>query len=936
MTSASTVRTTNSYRNNMSYKFILTAVVALVASLALAVGAQAAEFGLSSFDVSASTTQAGGHPDVSTSMTFNTEDNPQGEIDYSTTPASPLQTPVEPVKDVKVSLPEGLVGDVTGVPRCSAAMFANSSMSPYTPCPDDTQVGVATLDIDLGLFGKHVPMSFGVYNLQPSSDAAAEFGFTVLTTHVNVTFKVRASDGGLDTVINGINEAARLYGQTLTLWGVPSDPSHDNWRGDCLTPNTGSPDPINHPFDWQPADHPGARPCRVTTPRVPLLRNPTSCGAKLENTVVAASWVHQDRWASAETKSDAVTGCGDVPFRPSVSVAPTSGSADAPTGLDVTVGVEQNRDADGLSAADVKRTVVTLPEGYTISPSAADGLKACDDAHVGVGADGPADCPDASKVGSASIVSPILDTPLTGPIYLGPSTSPGHYKVYVVVEGQGVRLKLPGDISADAATGRLTTTFDNTPQQPFTTFKLHFDAGDRAVLASPATCGTNDATATVTPWSSPAGRDVALTTPVALGGGVCANGNPFAPKLVAGVSNAQAGSSNTTFALAVARDDRTQTLGAISNVVLPPGLTAKVGSVPRCDSARAGAGTCGAESKVGTVDVTAGPGGDPLHLTGTAYLTEGYKGAPYGLSLVVPALAGPYDLGTVVIRSAISVGPDARISVQTDPLPQILAGIPLRLHAVTLRLDRAGFMVNPTSCAGAAVTATLAGSGGERIDAVSRFGLNGCRALPFTPRMTASAAKSTRAAGAGLHVGITQAAGQANLKTVAVSLPAGLGIKLKALGTACSQAQLDARNCPAASKVGGASAVTPLLNVPLKGAVYLVQGGGRLPKLVALLQGGGLTIPLTGSTSLSRGGRIGTTFNAIPDVPISAFDLDLPHSKRQILETASSWPACGAAGSVAFTGQNGARLTRTLAVRTRCTSSKRTTKKATKRSSRKM
>jgi hypothetical protein len=911
----------NTNRNTMSYKLIITLVAAVAASLALAVGAQAAEFGFSSFDVSATTTQAGAHPDVSTSMTFNAQLDPDGATDPFF--GNPVDTPVEPVKNVKVSLPAGLVGDVTAVPRCPAATFAGSGQYPYTPCPDASQVGVATLDLSIGILPQR-KLSFGVYNLQPAGDAPAEFGFQVLTAPVNLTFKVRATDGGLDTVITGINEAARLYGQTLTLWGVPSDTSHDNWRGSCLAGNTTDP---NDPLNWITADRPDATPCPVTTPRVPLLRNPTSCGAPLDNTVQADSWTHPDAWVTAKTTSDAVTGCGDVPFRPSITVAPTSTSSDAPTGLDVNVGVEQNRDADGLSAADVKRTVVTLPEGYAISPSAADGLKACDDAHVGVGAEGPADCPDASKVGSATIVSPIIDTPLTGPIYLGPSDSPGHYKVYVVVEGQGVRLKLPGDISADPATGRLTTTFDNTPQQPFTTFQLHFDGGDRAVLASPTTCGTSDATATVTPWSSPEGKDVSLTTPVALGGGACANGLPFAPKLVAGVSNATAGSSNTTFTLAVIRDDNTKTLGAISNVVLPPGLTAKVGSVPRCDSVRAAAGTCDAASKVGTVDVTAGPGGDPLHLSGTAYLTEGYKGAPYGLSLVVPALAGPYDLGTVVIRSAISVGPDARISVQTDPLPQIRAGIPLRLRSVALRLDRAGFMVNPTSCADAAVTATLTGSGGEKTDAVSRFGLNGCRALPFSPKMTASAVKSTKAAGAGLHVAIRQAAGQANLKTVAVTLPAGLTIKLKALGTACTQAQLDARGCPAASKVGGASAVTPLLDVPLKGAVYLVQGGGSLPKLVALLQGGGLTIPLTGSTSVSKGGRIGTTFNAIPDVPISAFDLDLPHGRRQILDTAATWPACGAAGSVAFTGQNGARVSRTLAVTTKCTSSKKTARK---------
>jgi hypothetical protein len=913
MTSA---RNTNTYRNTMSYKLIITVVAALAATLALAVGAQAAEFGLSSFDVTSTTTQAGAHPDVATSMSFNTQLDPNGSLDAN---GNVAQTPVEPIKDVKVSLPAGLVGDVTGVPRCPAAVFAGSNMSVNT-CADDTQVGVAKLDVDLGLIPR-TTMYFAVYNLQPQDDAPAEFGFTVLAPHVDLRFEVRADDGGLDTVITGINEAARLYSQTLTLWGVPSDPSHDAERGTCLSTNSydsvtgGSIDP----------NHAGAMPCPVTTPRVPLLRNPTQCSAGLVNTIQVASWTHPDHVVSARSTQPAPTGCGDVPFTPSISVAPTAASADAPTGLDVTVGVQQNRDADGLSAADVRRTVVTLPEGYAISPSAADGLKACDAAHVGVGEDAPADCPDASKVGTATIVSPIIDTPLTGPIYLGPSDTPGHYKVYVVVEGQGVRLKLPGDIAADPATGRLTTTFDNTPQQPFTTFKLHFADGARAVLASPAACGTSDATATVTPWSSPEGKDLSLTTPVALGGGDCGN-NGFGPRLVAGVSNAQAGSQNTTFSLSVARDDRTQMLGTISNVVLPAGLTAKVGSVPLCGAAAAAAGTCDATSKVGTVGVTAGSGSDPLHLTGTAYLTGGYKGAPYGLSLVVPALAGPYDLGTVVIRSAVSVGPDARISVQTDPLPQILAGIPLRLRSVQLTLDRPGFMVNPTSCGEAAVAATLTGTGGEKAEAVSRFGVNGCKALPFAPKMTGTVSKSTAAAGAGLHVALTQGAGQANLKTVAVTLPAGLTIKLKALGTSCTQAQLAALACPAASKVGGASAVTPLLSVPLKGAVYLVQGGTGLPKLVALLQGGGLTIPLTGTTSLSRNARIGTTFNAIPDVPISAFDLDLPHNKRQILATTSSWPACGAAGSVVFAGQNGARVSRTLAITTKCTASRKTAK----------
>ncbi|WCB96734.1 hypothetical protein DSM104299_05500 [Baekduia alba] len=888
------------------------ALALLLALLGTASALADAPFGAYDLTVSSSTTQAGGHPDLTTGFALNTVDDPSG-VDVATDPpvgdpghVPHTISPTEPLRDVHLALPAGLVGDPTHVPQCDPAIFGAGLLGGVA-CPDDSAVGIAHLLINLG-YGGLQDMYFPVYNLRPSDAEPAAFGFSVVAPNVEIRFAVRASDGGLTAVISGINQAARIFRQSLTLWGVPADPSHDAERGACLTANTAD--------DGDPSTPPPATTyCPVAGPRVPLLRNPTTCtGEPLTTTLDVASWTHPDRAVRTTATSPAVTGCDAVPFQPTIALTPDGGSADAPTGLDVKLDVAQNRDPDGLGASDLRRAVVTLPEGYSISPSAADGLQACDAQHVGVGGDGPADCPAASRIGSATIQSPILASPLSGPIYLGPSPSPGKYQVFLVVEGSGVRLKLPGEIATDPTSGRITATFDQTPQQPFDHFTLHFDGGDRAVLAAPATCGTAEASATLVPWSGTS--PVTATAPMTLAGGACPGSVPFAPQLSAGMVDARAG-SDSAFALTVARDDRTQPLGAITSVTLPKGLTAHVGAVPHCGAAAAAAGTCPEASRVGKVVVSAGAGAHPFGLTGTAYLTDGYKGAPFGLSLVVPAIAGPYNLGTVVIRSAIEVAHDTQITVKTDPLPQVLAGIPLRLRAVGLVLDRPGFMAPPTSCIPSAVQAVVsAPAGGPSATLSSRFAMSGCSKLKFTPKMAIKAVASTKQAGAGLHVALTQPAGQANLKAVAVSLPKQIVIKLKALGKVCTAAQLAAIACPAASKVGGASATTPLLSQPLKGAVYLVQSGKSLPQLVPVLQGSGLTVPLIGATTFSKA-RLGTAFAAIPDVPIRTFDLDLPHNKRAFLET-QKLPCRGAGAVVTFTAQNGAHFKRTVPVTARC------------------
>lgn len=866
-------------------RLALAALATCLAAVGVTPAAHAA-FGVHDVELTTSTTQAGGHPDVGVSFRFNTHEVTDPFV-------GPLQVPVEPVRSLRVSLPAGLVGDAAGVPQCPATTFSGMDNLLNPMCPDATQVGVAEIDYSLFPGGRNVGR-FPVYNVAPGADEAGRLGFVVLIIPIEAGITVRTGgDAGLDTVITDINKVAALYSQKLTLWGVPADPSHNAERGSCLASGVGS--------------------CPVSTPQVPFMRNPTSCAAETTIKVGAASWEHPKDWVTTEAKGPAVTGCDSVPFTPSISASATTTSADAPTGLDVAVSVPQNQDADGQAASDVRRTVVTLPDGYSISPSAAQGLEVCDAARVGIGADGPAGCPDASKIGSATIDTPIIGADLLGSIYAGPMTSPGRFEVFVVAEGGGVRIKLPGEIVADPQTGRLTTTFDETPQQPFTQLRLHFDGGPRAVLASPARCGSADLTAAVNAWS---GAAAALTAPIGFGGGECPGEIRPEPLLAAGVTNPVAGAADSAFTLRVSRPDRTAPLEALSKVTLPPGLSAKVGSVPLCGAAAAATGTCPAESRVGSVGVAAGPGSHPLRLGGTAYLTEGYRGAPFGLSLVVPAKAGPFDLGTVVVRSAIHVGPDARISVETDPLPQIVAGIPLRLREVGLTLDRPGFMVTPTSCSASSVRATIAG-GGTSVDRSSRFGMTGCAKLPFTPKMKASLTPSAKQ-GAGLHVTVTQPAGQANLRRVQVTLPSGVGVRLEGLGTICSAEQLAAVACPAASKVGGASAVTPLLGEPLKGAVHLVAGGtAQLPKLVTVLQGGGLTIPLEMTTAIT-GGRIVATFASIPDVPLSAFDLDLPKGSRSVLESGKRWPCSGKALTVDYRAHSGARLKRSVPFASRC------------------
>ena len=811
------------------------------ASESTTISSSSAPFGPQGFVVSTSNNQAGAHPDLTTSFSFSTVLT-QGNVE-----------PNQSVKDIEVDLPAGLIGDPHAAATCTNAELESGG------CPTSSQVG--TVSLVAALFGPTPsPLTFPVYNVTPAPGQPATFAFAVLFPIAQLATSVRTgSDYGLTTTIGDVNQAAVVFGSTLTLWGIP-------------------------------ADHNGSG-----APRQAFLRNPTTCGGPLTTTLRVDSWQNPGTFVSATATTPAVIGCGEVGFDPSITVRPDTSAADSPSGIDVDVSVPQNSNPDGVAESDLQNASVTLPQGFSISPSSADGLHACSPAQIALGSAAQASCPSSSTIGTAEIDSPLLSDPLKGSIYLaqqGQNPFNSLLAIYVVAQADGVLLKLPGRIDLNPTTGQVTTTFDNDPQLPFTDFKLDFFGGPRAVIASPTACGTYSATSQITGWNgataSPSGGSFTIDSG-------CVNG--FAPTFTAGVTNVQAG-AYTPFVLSFSRGDTDQGLSGLS-VTLPPGLLARPAGVPLCSDADANAGTCPSDSQVGTVRIASGAGSDPFFLPGIVYLTGPYKGGPYGLAVVTPAVAGPLNLGTVVVRQSIQINPtNAQVTVVSDPLPSILDGIPLRLRRVDVTLDRPGFMINPTSCNATLLTATLTSTGGLSAPVSSRFQVGDCAGLGFGPKLklgltgkhqTRSGSHPT------LTATLTTRSGQANLRTAKVTLPLSLALDPKNSQHLCSYAVAQAVHggavgCPASSIVGSATAVTPLLSGPLSGPVYLVQGirishGQQIRTLPSLLipLRGQLALDLRATTSVNSASKLVTTFASIPDAPVSKFTLTISGGRRGLL-----------------------------------------------------
>ncbi|HEY2766766.1 MAG TPA: hypothetical protein VGI76_00835 [Solirubrobacteraceae bacterium] len=898
----------------------LTALLAVFASFAgvaslTGPSSALASFAIASYDNSvinqdgSPALQAGGHPyELSTNFTLATQTNLR----------TGLEAPEANAKDVAVELPPGFIGNPAATPKCLGFQVIRELAS---DCPHDTQIGVAELYVAFS-GGPALLTATPVYNLQAPPNEPARFGFNVAGTMTVLDSNVRTGgDYGITTTIRNLPEFVDLVKSKVRLWGVPADPSHDKER--CPFPH--GPAGCDETFGFDGNDpHPSDSPPR------PLLTNPTYCAEPLSSTLHIDSWEHPGVFAPAsapfahpagEDTPLSLTGCDLLAFEPAISVQPQSHSADSPTGLDVDLKVPQTETPGGLATPQLRKAVVTLPAGMAVNPAAADGLAACSQAQIALASAAAPSCPDASKIGSVEIDTPLLSAPLEGSVYLaaqGDNPFGSLLAMYVVAEGSGVLLKLPGRIDADPATGQLTTTFDNQPQQPFSELKLSLSGGPRAALVNPPACGTFTATSALTPWSSSTAATPSSSFDVTSGpgGGACPSPRPFSPTFTAGTTSNQA-SGFSPFVLSLTRQDGEQPLAGLSET-LAPGLLAKIAGVPRCSDADAAAGSCPAESQIGMVTVGAGAGPDPFFLQGKIFLTGPYNGGPFGEVVVVHAVAGPLDLGNVVVRGSIRVDPHtAQATVVSDAFPQILQGIPVALRRVDVSLDRPGFTFNPTSCAPLSIPATVTSGLGASAGVSSRFQAADCASLAFHPGFSASTlAKTSRGSGASLHVHVSSGAGQANIHSVVVSLPKQLPSWLPTLRKACSDSVFDAdpASCPAGSIVGSASAVTPVLASPLSGPAYLVShGGAAFPDLVVVLQGEGVTLDLDGQTHI-KGNVTTSTFDTVPDAPIDTFDLSLPqgpnHVLAAVLPAKANGSLCGQALTMptTITGQNGAQI----------------------------
>jgi hypothetical protein len=865
--------------------------------------------------------QAGRHPyEQTVTFKLNTLTNSHGQA-Y---PAG------GDAKNAVVNLPAGFAGNPNATPYCSAAVLQHDHT-----CPHDTVIGVARVYFDVpnseNVLIDVLPAFVPVYNVAPSRGELALFGFFVgrdinLVTLIHV--RVRSTgDYGLTATVTDISQVSEVIESAVTLWGVPADHGHDPLRGShdngggCLSEleengkvSTGS--------------------CPSDTPPRPFLTNPTECGGQpLTSTLNIDSWqnpglltasdepvLSDPNWLTATAGSPPLEGCERLVFNPSLSVTPETSAVDSPTGLNVDVHVPQSEDPSALATPDLRNATVALPAGVAISPAAANGLAGCTPEGIGLHTENPVACPDASKLSTVRVTSPDLprdadgsEGALTGFVYLGapasgPITAPP-YTIYLLAEGYGVSIRLQGSVSPNPATGQLTATFTENPQLPFDDLKLDFFGGPRAALATPPACGGYTTTSQLVPYSSPVAATPSSSFQASFDGNGAACPNPlsFAPAFSAGSTNTTAGGFGS-FVLNISRPDGQQALSQIT-LTTPPGLSGMLSSVPLCGEPQAAQGTCPSSSQIGTATAGAGAGPEPFYASGPVSLTGPYKGAPFGLSVAIPAVAGPFNFGTVVVRSAIYVDPHtAQITVVSDPLPQMVdtsqtdSGVPVALHSVSVNIDRPGFIFNPTSCDPMTVNGTLSSNQGASVAESSPFQVGGCGALAFKPSFAVSTqAKTSKANGASLDVKVASGPGQANIAKVDVSLPLALPSRLTTLQKACTEVQFAANpsGCPAGSVVGVATAVTPVLNVPLTGPAYLVShGGAAFPDLVVVLQGQGVTIELTGETDIKKGVTY-SKFETVPDAPVSTFELKLPEGPHSIL---GAYLPASAKGS--FCGEN--------------------------------
>jgi hypothetical protein len=858
-----------------------------------------------------STVQAGAHADLTTSIAFNTVKS-DGEL-------------ADDPKDTTDDLPPGFAGDLVDTPACPASAFLENQ------CPIPTQVGVAAVTLSRQV----EPYVEPVYNLVSGPGEVAKLGFPVgATARYAGDVSVRPGDYGLETTFyNATAGIVELDQVSLTVWGVPADPIHDPLRAlpgygsTVLTFPGVSSDALPVPFLTNPTT------CRPTDCDVAVCE-PTSSEASFS----ADSWQLPEQYVEAHMAVGPLVGCGRLGMQPSLTAEATTSNASSATGLDVNMKLPQTyENSEGLATSTLKKAVVTLPDGMTVNPSAGAGLGACtpqqftEEAVQFVPGKG---CPNESKLGTVKIITPSLKEEATGSVFLAqPYDNPfdSLIALYVVarIPNRGVLVKLAGEVVANPVTGQLVTTFDTSdpshphaglPPLPFSLFTFSFRQGATSPLVTPPTCGNYTVTATLTPWSDPEGTPLTPTIPpfpISGGaeGGTCPSGGtpPFNPQVTAGTENNDAG-TYSPMDIRVTRNDGEQEITRFS-AQLPPGLTANLSGVPFCPDAdieraksMSGAqeeaeSACPLASEIGHTIVGAGVGSVLAQAPGKVYMAGPYNGAPFSIVAITSAKVGPFDLGTVVVREALEINPEtAAVTVDakaSDPIPHIIKGIVVYVRDIRVYINRPNFTLNPTNCDPLTFSATVDGAGADPANPADQvpvtiddpFRVTACQALKFAPKFVASTSgKTSKANGASLTVKLSYPAGaqgtQANIKSVKVDLPLQLPSRLTTLQKACVDKVFvtNPAACPADSIVGHATAVTPILPVPLVGPAYFVShGGAKFPELVVVLQGYGVTIELHGETFISKAGITSSTFRTVPDQPVTSFELTLPQGRDSAL-----------------------------------------------------
>ncbi len=841
---------------------------------------------------------------------------------------SKLEKPVDEVATVRVDLPVGLSVNPGATERCPLAVFESGAENCRTAFPGSA---VGESEVTASLLGivtePTAPLTrVPVYNVTPVFGESARFGLELAGQEVflrgDVAWSGDYHEGFTIDVPKTLPIGGLVLANRLVFKGTSGDGTF------------------------------------ITTPSTCLGEAFTESGSVYSTLLLAQSWSEKEQEAAGggyafpasadpafESPIPPGTSpkeCGTIPYRPAVAVDPGTGATDSSAGAEVAVAVPHILGEDSQDSSDTRTARVSLPVGMGIDPSAANGLQTCTDAQFGKGTRNEGNCPPQSKIGSVEITSPPLpEGNLTGSVFVGKQesrdpTSGQEYRIFVEADSDryGIKVRLVGNVSADPQTGQLTTTFAEAPQVPFTSFTLRFDGGPRAVLSSPGACGPNAATATMTPWSgnpaaTPSGPFTLTSAP---GGGSCPKTlaeRPFDPSFATQSTSLKAGAFSP-FSVDIARADGQQELKGV-DVTLPPGLSGKLAGTPYCPApalaaaaANSGAAeqaqpSCPAASQIGIAKVSAGTGAAPLRIEGKVFLAGPYHGAPLSLAVVTPATAGPFDLGTAVVRVALFVDPEtAQIRAVSDPIPDVFGGAKLDIRAVAIDVDKKEFTLNPTSCGPLASAGALRGGGANPADpaafsslAVSApFQTTECGSLGFRPklytRLYGGLGTTRRARNPKFRAVLVTRPGDANIGRAAFTLPHSEFLDQAHIRTICTRVQLAAEQCPAGSVYGYARAQSPLLAQEMAGPVYLVSSSHELPDLLADLHGQ-VDVQLHGVISAAKA-RIKTVFSAVPDVPVSKFVLTMNGGKRGLLVNSRDLCARPSFSFLNFKAQNGKQL----------------------------